>query len=132
MKRSTAIERVSSLGKLVPREDVTAALVLVTQAANEAARSFVEVTRIQAQRDLKMVEIREKHDVYRRVFDQLFSERRDAIAKHFEVIDTGIAANNPELVLGGLRGLGQIVAASPFTDLQLLAQVLDGREKLEI
>jgi hypothetical protein len=132
MKQSTAIERLSKLKNMVPKEDVTAALVLVTQAVNETARSLVEVKRIEAERDVALMQIREKHDVYRRVFDQLFSERRDAISKHFEIIDKGIASNNQELILGALQGLGQIVAASPFTNLKLLAQVLEGNSKLEI
>jgi len=132
MKPGIAIDRLSKLKKFVPGEDVTAALVMVTQAFNEAAGSYVEVRKVEARREVALQAIREKHDVYRRVFDQLFSERRDAIAKHFEIIDKGIASNNQELILGALRGLGQIVAASPFTNLKLLTEALEGGEKIEI
>ena len=81
-------------------------------------KTRVELKRVEAAREVALEAIRSK-------------QRRDAIAKHIVIIDKGIASNNQELILGGLRGLGQIVAASPFSNLHELERVLEGEGTIE-
>lgn len=132
MKITKAAKKAAEISKYIPTQDVMAFFTVIKEARKEEAASRVEMMKVQAAREVALTNISAKHDLYRRVFECLFDERRDAIAKHFEIIDKGIASNNQELILGALRGLGQIVAASPFSDLKVLAQALEGDTKIEI
>lgn len=120
--------KVGALAKEIQPQD----LVLVMTALRDVAQSVATVSKVNAARDVALEAIRRKHDLYRQAFDKLFAERRDIIQKHFEVLDRGMAANDQAVILGALQGLGQIVAKSPFTDLKLLANALEGGEVIEI
>jgi hypothetical protein len=113
-------------------EDVTAVFAAMLEARKEERESRIELEKIRAARDVALAAITQKHDLYRMVFDKIFAERRDAIAKHFELIDEGIATNNQRLILGALQGLGNIVATSPFSDLRFLSQALERGDRIEI
>jgi len=132
MNVNKAIQKLADVKDLMPSQDITNFLTAIIQARKEEAQSRVEMQKVQAAREVALEAIRKKHDLYRLVFDRIFDERRDAIAKHFDIIDRGIASGNQELILGGLKALAQIVAASPFSDLKALAQALEGGEKIEI
>lgn len=131
-KNTPLMHKLSEVSHLIPTQDVAACLKAISEARSEEARTRVEMEKVRASRDVALAAIVAKHDLYRRVFDYIFEERRDAIQKHFEIIDRGIASDNQELILGGLRGLGQIVASSPFTDLKALSEVLEGDKPIEI
>lgn len=130
-KTDSLVKRVEGVVDLIPTQDALRFFTAILEARNEDLRSRTEIAKVQAAREVALAQIHNKHDLYRRVFDRIFDERRDAISKHFEIIDKGIASGNQELILGGLQGLGQIVATSPFTDLKSLSEVLDGNRKLE-
>jgi hypothetical protein len=61
-----------------------------------------------------LVEIITRFDLYHRVFDRIFDERKDVIHRHFDIIDRGIAINDKDLIIQGLKGLSTIVSSSPF------------------
>ncbi|MCL4822617.1 MAG: hypothetical protein KJZ57_00240 [Anaerolineales bacterium] len=131
-KKSDMLVRLAEVRDLVPTQDVTAFVSAVLDARRELAKSEVDLERIQATREVALTQIRLKHDLYRQVFERIFDERRDAIQKHFEVLEKGMAADDKELILGALKGLGQIVAASPFSDLKALADALEGGQSIQI
>jgi len=122
------IKRLTVLASKISPDD----LVQVMMALRDLAESAVAVSKVNAARDVALEAIRQKHDLYRQAFDQLFAERREIIQKHFKVLDRGLATNDQAVVLGALQGLGQIVAKSPFMDLRLLAQALESGETIEI
>lgn len=131
-KKSDMLVRLAEVRDLVPTQEVTAFVSAVLDARKELAKSEVDLERIQATREVALTQIRLKHDLYRQVFEKIFDERRDAIQKHFEILEKGMAADDKELILGALKGLGQIVAASPFSDLKALADVLEGGQSIQI
>jgi hypothetical protein len=122
------MKRVAVLASKISPQD----LAVVMTALRDVAQSVATVSKVNAARDVALEAIRHKHDLYRQAFDQLFAERRAVIQKHFEVLDRGMATNDQAVILGALEGLGQIVAKSPFTDLKLLANALEGGETIEI
>jgi hypothetical protein len=132
VKKNKALQKLGAVKDLIPTQDVMAFMTAIMEARKEEAASRVEMMKVQTAREVALTAIHAKHDLYRMVFERVFDERKDAIAKHFEIIDKGIAANNQELILGALKGLGQIVAASPFSNLKALADALEGDEKIEI
>src|SRR4051812_674369 len=120
VKAKEVAKKLNGVRDLIPVQDVTKVLTAILEAHKEERTSRIEMKKVQVAREVALTSIRLKHDLYRQVFERIFEERRDAITKHFEIIDKGIAANNQELILGALKGLGQIVAASPFSDLKQL------------
>jgi hypothetical protein len=131
-KKQSVMAKLGEVQKLVPTQDALAFMKAIMEAKRDETQSRVEMQKVMAAREVALTQIKLKHDLYRQVFDRIFDERRDAIAKHFDIIDRGIASNNQELILGALKGLGQIVAASPFSDLKVLAGALEGGAKIEI
>ena len=98
----------------------------------ESRRIDLEIVKIESQTQVALARVTAKHALYREAFEMIFEERRDVIGKHFDVIEKGIAANDRALILGGLQGLGQVVASSPFANISELATVLEGDRPLEI
>jgi len=66
-----------------------------------------------------------KYNFYEFFFSKIFSERQETIKKDFEIIDEGMKRNDKELISAGLAGLSQVVASSPFTDMEKLRRMLD-------
>jgi hypothetical protein len=64
-----------------------------------------------AVKDVVLAEITNRYQLYRTVFDRIFDERKDAIDRHFDIIDRGIAASDKQLILAGLEGLSRIVSS---------------------
>lgn len=48
------------------------------------------------------------------VLENIFSERRDVINKNFEIIDKGLREGNDELILSGLKMVGDFVSKNPL------------------
>lgn len=132
MAKGTMIQKIAQIKDLLPSRDVTAFMQAIMDARSDEARSRTELEKAKAAREVALKQIQLKHDLYRQVFDRIFDERHDAIAKHFEIIDRGIASNNQELIFGALKGLGQIVATSPFSDLKVLGDALEDGARIEI
>lgn len=132
MKARKATKKGGEIDQYLPAQDVLAFFKALNEARKEEAASRIELAKVRAAREIALTNIYAKHDLYRMVFDRLFKDRRDAIEKTFEIIDKGIASNDQDLILGALRGLSQIVAASPFSDLDMLAQALEGGGRIQI
>ena len=83
-------------------------------------------------RDLLIAEVARPYDLYQSVFDNIFAERKDAVDKHFEFVERGIATNNRELIVHGLQGISTIVASSPFANIQELSKLMESGQRVEI
>jgi len=91
-----------------------------------------EIARIAAVKDVVLAEITNRYQLYRAVFDRIFDERKEAIDRHFDIIDRGIAASDKQLITAGLEGLSRIVSSSPFANIQELSKLLESGKKVEI
>lgn len=131
-KQNQMLMRLSAVKDLVPTADVTAFMSALLTARTELARSEVDLEKVHAAREVALTQIRLKHDLYRQAFEKIFGERRDAIEKHFLILEKGMAQDDRELILGALKGLGQIVASSPFSDLKALSEALEGGQSIQI
>lgn len=59
------------------------------------------------------------------VLENIFSERRDIINKHFETIDKGLREGNDELILSGLKMVGDFVTTNPLGSFNSFKKLLN-------
>lgn len=59
------------------------------------------------------------------ILEGIFSERRDTINKHFEIIDRGLREGNDELMLAGLKLVGDFVTTNPLGSFDSFMKILD-------
>jgi hypothetical protein len=130
-KGSKALRAIETFSNLSPEMQGNALKVfgeLGNRAADVAIAAMhnkTEITRITAMENVMIENIRLKYDMYQRVFGAVFAERKSAINKHFEVIDKGMRENNVQLIIGGLKCLSDIVATSPFANLEQFSAAFD-------
>jgi hypothetical protein len=84
-------------------------------------------------RTVRAVEtIRAQHASLRLAMSYVFSERQQVIEKHFDVVDAALATNDRELLIYALRGLGEVVASSPFADIEAFARALNSGDDIKL
>ena len=110
---------------LVPREDVKHLFKLFLESQKQTEITKRELRKIEAMKEVMIEEITGKYKFYEFFFNKMFSERGEAIKKDFEIIDKGMKENNRDLVGAGVSGLSQIVAASPFTDVEKFKKLME-------
>ena len=109
----------------VPREDIKKLFKLFLDSRKETEITKRELHKIDSMKEVMIQEITGKYKFYEFFFDKVFSERREAIRKDFDIIDKGMKENNRDLVSSGVAGLSQIVSTSPFTDMEKLKRLID-------
>ena len=82
--------------------------------AKEQTRANVEIRRIDAMENVMITKIITDYDRFNKLLFATFAERSKTIEKHFEVIDKGIKDNDRDMILGGLKCLGDFVKDSPY------------------
>jgi hypothetical protein len=118
--------------KVIPSADVFQFFTQLTEAYKENQITQRDLAKIQATKEVLLTEITLKYELYRSVFDKIFTERDTAIKKFFSVIDLGIENNDRELISAGLQSLSKVVSSSPFTDLSQLSKALGSNNIIEI
>ncbi|MBE5103314.1 hypothetical protein [Priestia aryabhattai] len=126
------MDKIKETASILPSTDVIKFIKVLGEAYTENQITEREIAKIHAQREVLLSEIRRKYDLYEKVFEQIFSERKVAIHKSFEVIDIGLETNDRELIVSGLHSLSKVVSSSPFTDLQKLSSALESNNIIEI
>ncbi|MGP1369545.1 MAG: hypothetical protein ACTTKX_09925 [Treponema sp.] len=130
-----AARTLSKSAKKLPIGFVSAATDIVNAIGNaycEGKRTEVEIEKIHAQRDVLLADIKRRYDLYNQIFTQIFNERKDVIAKNFEIIEKGIADNNDNLIAIGLGNLSQVVTSSPFAAFSDFQKQLQSGEAFEL
>jgi hypothetical protein len=129
----------NDIGKIVgkipnnlPVPDVTKAFTLFLEYKKENETTKREIARYDAMKEVMIAEITRKYDFYENLFAAVFSERKSAIDKYFEIIDKGIKENNNELVLAGLSNLSNVVASSPFANIGELKNLIEANKMIEM
>ena len=98
----------------------------------EGKKTDFEIEQLRLKKELLLTEMEKRHELYNKIFTEIFVERRMAIQKYFEIIDKGLAENNRELISIGLSHLSQVVTTSPFSDINALSKKLENNEIIEI
>lgn len=132
MKKKSTLVKLNGISKIMPAADALSFFNSLMEAYREEQNLRRDLAKIEAMRDVVLTEITKRYELYHRVFDRIFDERKEAIDRHFDIIDRGIAANDKELIIQGLQGLSTIVSSSPFANLQELSKLLESGRKIEI
>ena len=112
--------------------DPTSFFKTLMEVYKEGKKTDLEIEELRMKKEILLAEIEKKHDLYNKIFTEIFVERRMAIQKYFEIIDKGLAENNRELISIGLSHLSQVVTTSPFSDINSLSKKLESNEIIEI
>ncbi|CAM3420772.1 MULTISPECIES: hypothetical protein [Paenibacillus] len=126
------VEKINQVTDIIPAADIFSFFNQLTEAYNQSQSTKVELARIEAMKESVLLEIQNKYDLYHKVFDQIFDERRTAINKSFDLIDKGLDSGDKELVSIGMQGLSKIVSSSPFANIEQLSNMLNGNKIIEI
>ncbi len=112
--------------------DPTSFFETLMEVYKEGKKTDLEIEQLRMKKEILLAEMEKKHDLYNKIFTEIFVERRMAIQKYFEIIDRGLAENNRELISIGLSHLSQVVTTSPFSDINSLSKKLESNEIIEI
>lgn len=112
--------------------DQTSFFKTLMEVYKEGKKTDLEIEQLRMRKEILLAEMEKKHDLYNKIFTEIFVERRMAIQKYFEIIDRGLAENNRELISIGLSHLSQVVTTSPFSDINSLSKKLESNEIIEI
>jgi hypothetical protein len=116
----------------IPVPDVTRVFTLFLEYKKENEMTKREIARYDAMKEVMITEITRKYDFYEKLFTAVFSERKNAIDKYFEIIDKGIKEKDNELVLAGLSNLSNVVASSPFANIGELKKLIESNKMIEM
>ena len=119
------MQRVDKISDIMPAADVA-------KFFQDLMYVYNENKKIDLEKEALLHEMELKYELYNKIFYEIFSERRLAINKSFEIIDKGIANQDREIISLGLSTLSKVVTTSPFLDLESLSNALENNEKIEI
>ena len=108
----------------IPAEEIPRLFEMLLECKKETEMTKREVKRYDAMKDIMIQEITAKYSFYESFFSKIFAERRETIKKDFEIIDEGMKRNDRDLITAGVTGLSNVVASSPFTDIEKLRRML--------
>ena len=108
----------------IPPEDIPRLFEMLLECSRESEMTKREIKKYESTKEVMISEITGRYNFYEFFFSKIFTEREEAIKKDFQIIDEGMKKNNRELVALGVAGLSQVVASSPFTDIDKLRRML--------
>ena len=108
----------------IPAEEIPRFFEMLLGCKKESEQTKREIKKYDSMKEVMIQEITGKYSFYEFLFSKIFAERAEAIKKDFEIIDRGMKQNNRDLIATGVSGLSQIVASSPFTDMEKLRRML--------
>jgi len=118
------ISRILKNSSSIPAEEIPRLFEMLLECRKESEMTKREMKRYDSMKEVMIQEITGKYSFYEFFFSKIFEERQDTIKKDFEIIDEGMKRNDRELIAAGIAGLSQVVASSPFTDLEKLRRML--------
>ena len=113
----------------IPQEEIPRLFEMLLECKRESEMTKREINKYDSMKEVMIREITGKYSFYEFFFSKIFAERAELIKKDFEIIDQGMKQNNRDLINTGLSGLSQLVASSPFTDLNNLHRMIGSLEK---
>lgn len=128
-KAAKDLEKVSAL---IPAPEVLKFFIILTEAYKESQTTKLDLAKLEAQKEIALLEIKNKYELYHKVFDYIFDERKIAINKSFDIIDRGLSSGDKDMISIGMQSLSKIVSSSPFANFQQLSNALEGNTIIEI
>jgi len=122
------LTRIFSNTASLPAEDIRRLFEMLADSRKESEITRREIKKYESMKDVMIQEITGKYKFYEFFFSRIFAERGEAIKKDFEIIDRGMKENDRDLISTGVSGLSQVVAASPFTDMEKLRKMIENIE----
>ena len=119
------ISRILKDAAPLPDEEIKRLFELLLESRKESEITKREIKKYNSAKDVMIQEITGKYKFYEFFFSKVFAERGEAIKKDFEIIDQGMKENDHELISAGVSGLSQVVASSPFKDMEKLKRLLE-------
>lgn len=132
ISKKGTLKKLQDVSKLMPSADVLDFMKQLTEAYKESNITKREIEKIHATKEIVLTQIEKKYDLYHKVFDKIFDERKEAIDKSFTIIDKGLKEGDKELISMGLQNLSKVVSTSPFGDLNQLSNLLENNNTIEI
>lgn len=130
--KQVVLSRINAVSKMVPTPDLMTVFKMIHDAKKSNDATRLDIAKVEANTRLAALKIENDYALYNKVFGVIFSERKEAINKYFELIDQGLKTNNNELISMGVHGLGTIVTASPFASLRELSDLLNSNKIIEL
>jgi len=115
----------------IPSEEIPRLFEMLLKCKKETEKSRRELKKYDSIKEVMIREITGKYSFYEFFFSKIFAERAEVIKKDFEVIDQGMKQNNRDLISAGLSGLSNVVASSPYTDLDKLRNLI-GQDTIKL
>ena len=112
----------------IPVSEIPRLFEMLVECRKEKEITARELKKYDSMKEVMINEITGKYSFYEFLFSRIFAERQEVIKKDFEIIDQGMKRNNRDMIAAGLGGLSQVVASSPFTDLDKLRRMLGNKE----
>jgi len=108
----------------IPASEIPRLFEMLVECKKEKELTTRELKKYDSMKEVMIKEITGKYDFYQFLFSRIFSERQEILKKDFDIIDQGMKKNNREMISAGIGGLSQLIASSPFTDLDKLRRML--------
>ena len=108
----------------IPAEEIPRLFEMLVACKKEEEMTKRDIKKFESMKEIMIQEITGKYNFYEFFFSKVFAERAEAIKKDFQIIDEGMRRNNRDLISTGVAGLSQVVASSPFTDMEKLKRML--------
>ena len=108
----------------IPAEEIPRLFEMLVECQKESEKTRRQIKKYDSMKEVMIQEITGKYAFYEFFFSKIFTERQEAIKKDFEIIDQGMKQNNRDMIATGVSGLSQLVASSPFTDMEKLRRML--------
>ena len=108
----------------IPAEDIPRLFEMLVECNKESEMTKREIKKYESMKEVMIQEITGKYNFYEFLFSKIFEEREEVIKKDFQIIDEGMRRNNRDMIAAGVAGLSQVVASSPFTDMDKLRRML--------
>lgn len=128
---TSASKHLVSAVKGAPHPDVLAFFKESAALYREHLQAQTRIAQLQASTAIELDRLRSQRELLREAMHLTFAERRYTIDRMFDKIDEGLARGDRELVLQGMRSVGEIVSSSPFADIQAVANMLESKQTIE-
>ena len=123
--QSREISKILRSASPLPDEEIKRLFDLLSESRKESEITKREIKKYNSVKDVMIQEITGRYKFYEFFFSKIFAERGEAIKKDFEIIDQGMKENDRDLISTGVSGLSQVVASSPFKDMENLKKLLE-------
>lgn len=75
-----------------------------------------DIRALEVKSNIELSKIAAKYDICQSALMGIFGERKDALKKHYEIMDQALKANDRDLVIASLKGVSDIVTTRPLED----------------